>query len=120
MSSSAVEPSPARSWPRGSPCARHCWKARAAGDPAPAGAAGSASPLRRVLVIGGGLGLGPIAKAVDALLGLPRRELRVTVVCGRNEALLAQIGRRHGDDPRLTALGFTQDVHRHMAEPICW
>lgn len=85
------------------------------GDPAPAGAAGSASPLRRVLVIGGGLGLGPIAKAVDALLGLPRRELRVTVVCGRNEALLAQIGRRHGDDPRLTALGFTQDVHRHMA-----
>jgi len=75
----------------------------------------SASRVRRVLVIGGGLGLGPIAAAVDALLSLPRPDLRVTVICGRNEALLNRIRRRHGGDPRLTALGYTSDVPRHMS-----
>ncbi|BAD39737.1 putative UDP-glucuronosyltransferase [Symbiobacterium thermophilum IAM 14863] len=79
-------------------------------------AGSSSSGVRRVLVIGGGLGLGPIAAAVDALLSLPRPDLRVTVICGRNEALLDQIRRRHGSDARLTALGFTDQVLDHMRE----
>lgn len=70
--------------------------------------------VRRVLVIGGGLGLGPIADAVAALLRLPHPDLRVTVICGRNESLLARIRRHHGGDPRLCALGFTVDVPGHM------
>lgn len=74
----------------------------------------SRSRARRVLVIGGGLGLGPIAAAVDALLSLPQPDLQVTVICGRNETLLSQIRRRHGGDPRLTALGFTDEIVDHM------
>lgn len=67
-----------------------------------------------VLVMGGGLGLGPIAAAVGALLSLPYAHLRVTVICGRNRALQEQLTRRFGTDPRLAVLGFTDRVIDHM------
>nr|WP_245302975.1 glycosyltransferase [Symbiobacterium terraclitae] len=77
--------------------------------------AGSDTP-RKVLVMGGGLGLGPIADAVGALLTLPHGALQVTVICGRNRALQEQLTRCFGGDPRLTVLGYTDRVIDHMCD----
>jgi len=71
---------------------------------------------RRVLVMGGGLGLGPIAEAVHALADLPQRDLRVTVVCGRNETLRRGLADRFGADPRLTLIGYTDNIIELMLQ----
>lgn len=86
----------------------------ATAEPAPNPQAAPADGARRVLVMGGGLGLGPIADAVGALLSLPQAALQVTVICGRNGALQEQLTRRFGGDPRLTVMGFTDRVIDHM------
>lgn len=73
-------------------------------------------PERHVLVMGGGLGLGPIAEAVGALAAIPRPELRVTVVCGRNETLQGELQALLGSDPRIRLLGQTDQVPALMRE----
>ncbi|HLO01904.1 MAG TPA: glycosyltransferase [Symbiobacteriaceae bacterium] len=73
-------------------------------------------PERHVLVMGGGLGLGPIAEAVGALAAIPRPELRVTVVCGRNEALRSELQEQLSGDHRFRLLGETDQVPDLMRE----
>lgn len=73
-------------------------------------------PERHVLVMGGGLGLGPIAEAVGALAAIPRPELRVTVVCGRNETLRSELQALLADDRRFRLLGETDQVPTLMWE----
>jgi processive 1,2-diacylglycerol beta-glucosyltransferase len=72
-------------------------------------------PARQVLVMGGGLGLGPIAEAVYSLAVLPQADLRVTVVCGRNESLRAELAARLAGDGRFTLLGETDQIPALMA-----
>ncbi|MFZ5817732.1 MAG: MGDG synthase family glycosyltransferase [Bacillota bacterium] len=71
---------------------------------------------RRVLVMGGGLGLGPIVEAVRALAALPQPDLRVTVVCGSNRPLEHQLRDLFGADARIRVVGFTQQVADLMRE----
>ncbi|MFZ5826257.1 MAG: MGDG synthase family glycosyltransferase [Bacillota bacterium] len=73
-------------------------------------------PQRRVLVMGGGLGLGPIVEAVSALAALPQPQLQVTVICGTNQALESQLQDRFGADSRISVVGFTDQVAEHMAQ----
>lgn len=73
-------------------------------------------PLRRVLVMGGGLGLGPIAEAVGSLSALPEPELRVTVICGSNTALEQELKGCFSADPRIEVVGFTNQVAGYMAQ----
>lgn len=73
-------------------------------------------PERQVLVMGGGLGLGPIAEAVGALAAIPRPELRVTVVCGRNEGLQSELQHQLRGDGRFRLLGETDRIPELMRE----
>src|SRR5262245_33443103 len=61
-----------------------------------------------VVVAGGGLGVGRLVAAVEALLAVPE----VTVVClsGRNGALRARLEERFAADARLRVLPFTGQV----------
>ncbi len=74
-----------------------------------------ADNTRHVLVMGGGLGLGPIVDAVASITDLPHGQLRVTVVCGKNQDLLRQLHGRFGADPRLEILGYTDRIPGLMA-----
>lgn len=71
---------------------------------------------RRVLVMGGGLGLGPIVEAVRSLAALPHPELQVTVICGQNRALAAELKDLFADDSRIEVVGFTTEVGAYMAQ----
>lgn len=94
-------------------------------------AAASRQREARVLVMGGGLGLGPITEAVGSLIGLPgtslpgtalpgtalpENALQITVVCGQNDRLQQELIERFGHDPRVLILGFTRRVAQLMAE----
>lgn len=72
--------------------------------------------VRRVLVMGGSLGLGPIVEAVRSLTTLPQRHLAVTVVAGTNEHLAEQLRNLCAGDGRFEILGFTDQIPRLMAE----
>lgn len=72
--------------------------------------------VRRVLVMGGSLGLGPIVEAVRSLAILPQRHLAVTVVAGTNEHLAEELRNLCGADRRFEILGFTDQMPRLMAE----
>jgi processive 1,2-diacylglycerol beta-glucosyltransferase len=73
-------------------------------------------PVREVLVMGGGLGLGPIPEAVGALAAIPRPDLRVTVVCGRNESLQSELRAQLQGDQRFRLLGETDEVPALMRQ----
>lgn len=74
------------------------------------GGGGDLQGRGRVLVMGGGLGLGPIVEAVRSLAMLPERNLAITVVCGRNEPLRQELADLFGHDDRVAVLGFTDQV----------
>lgn len=76
----------------------------------------SDSSSRRVLVMGGGLGLGPIVEAVTSLASIPQPELRLTVICGTNQSLQQELLDQFGDDHRIEVLGFTNRVAELMAQ----
>lgn len=66
-----------------------------------------------VLVVGGGEGMGAIARHVQAIdgEGLP---IRLVVVCGRNEKLRAELAAREYRQP-TEIHGFVDDLHEMMA-----
>jgi processive 1,2-diacylglycerol beta-glucosyltransferase len=66
--------------------------------------------------MGGGLGLGPITEAVSALATVPNPNLKVTVVCGRNEPLRSELATLLAGDPRVQLLGETDRVSELMRE----
>lgn len=70
--------------------------------------------IRRVLVMGGGLGLGPIVEAVRSLASLPQPELRVTVICGTNQSLYRNLVDLFSADSRIEVVGFTDQVAAYM------
>ncbi|MBM4099194.1 MAG: hypothetical protein FJ260_04440 [Planctomycetes bacterium] len=91
----------------------------AALGPASAGLRGGARP--RVLLTGGGFGIGDIEATAAALLRT-LRSADVTVVCGRNEALEAGMRALAASWPAgdgrgnsLEVLGYTKEMHRIMA-----
>lgn len=63
---------------------------------------------RRVLIMGGGLGLIPQG-ILDALCS--RDDIQVTVITGRNETLLASLRRRY---PTVESIGFTDRVDEYL------
>jgi len=65
---------------------------------------------RHVLLMGGGLGLGPIVTCAQSLASLPHHDLKVTIVCGKNQHLYQEMANRFGPDPRFTVLGFVSDM----------
>lgn len=76
----------------------------------------------RVLVTGGGFGIGDIESTVAAILGRVR-SVRVTVVCGRNAALERRMrsveASRAAVDGRGNALevvGYTKEMHRYLGD----
>ncbi|HWQ61122.1 MAG TPA: UDP-N-acetylglucosamine--LPS N-acetylglucosamine transferase, partial [Negativicutes bacterium] len=76
---------------------------------------GLAARQPTVLIMGGGLGIGPVAQTVRSLDGVDR-ELQVIVVAGRNAELRRQIrtiaaSSRHN----IVALGYTRRVRELMA-----
>ncbi|MFZ5634823.1 MAG: MGDG synthase family glycosyltransferase [Bacillota bacterium] len=67
-----------------------------------------------ILVMGGGLGLGPLAESVEALGGLDRR-CQLIVVTGNNTQLKEKIERMIPGLPnRVCVLGYVDDVHKIM------
>lgn len=69
-----------------------------------------------ILVMGGGLGLGPITEAVRSLAELPQPNLAITVVCGQNGPLYRELIDLFATDPRFNILGYHDAIHELMAE----
>jgi processive 1,2-diacylglycerol beta-glucosyltransferase len=67
-----------------------------------------------VLVSGGGWGVGKLDTAVEVALGLARIDL-VVCLCGRNEHVREQLGRRYGDERRVRVEGFTDAMPDWLA-----
>lgn len=67
-----------------------------------------------VLLMGGSMGCGPIPQILDALLQQLPAEVRITTVCGSNEALLSQLQKRYADVPQIRLLGHTEDISTMM------
>lgn len=75
---------------------------------------GFVSDLDSVLIMGGGLGIGPIkviAKKLDAL----KRNFQIIVVCGRNKKLYDWFLRKETKFKKpLFVFGYTEDIHKVM------
>lgn len=67
-----------------------------------------------VLVMGGSMGAGQIAQLTRCLLYVMPQEVRLTVVCGTNERLLARMERACRDSERVRVVGFTDQIARYM------
>jgi UDP-N-acetylglucosamine:LPS N-acetylglucosamine transferase len=61
-----------------------------------------------IVVSGGGWGVGDITGGIDAALATDRAI--AVVMCGRNESLRRTVGTRYATEPRVRALGFTDQV----------
>jgi UDP-N-acetylglucosamine:LPS N-acetylglucosamine transferase len=66
-----------------------------------------------VVVSGGGWGVGEVETAAAAVLAIPGT--LCACLCGTNDELLARISRRHAGQPRLRALGFTDQMALWLA-----
>ncbi|MTV47839.1 glycosyltransferase [Heliobacillus mobilis] len=73
-----------------------------------------ASP-KRILVMGGGLGLGPVAEWVSGLNRAPLEDLQIVVVAGKNEELEQRLRQVQEPPERLVVLGYTRQVALLMA-----
>ncbi len=78
----------------------------------------SGADRRTVLVLGGGLGMGPVAAVVRSIAAeaAPGLDLEVTAVCGKNEALRLELEAIAATLPvPVRVLGFTREVPALMA-----
>lgn len=69
---------------------------------------GVASDHRFVLVSGGGWGAGDLEGAIRACLAID--DTHVIAIAGRNDRLRAELAVRHRSEPRVTVLGFVEDM----------
>jgi len=87
-------------------------------EPRERGAARAALGLpaegRIVVVSGGGWGVGNVAQALDACLGLPDIALAVCL-CGRNDDLRLRLMRRYAAERRIRVEGFTEQMSDWLA-----
>ena len=74
----------------------------------------SCSQIGEVLVMSGGLGMGPTSDVVSVLSSL-RSINHITVVCGKNADLRDQLSKTYAG-PEISVLGFTPDIDKLMAE----
>ncbi|MBM7867152.1 hypothetical protein GTO89_10325 [Heliobacterium gestii] len=70
---------------------------------------------RRLLVMGGGLGLGPVEAWVRGLAQASMKDLQIVVVAGRNRDLQARLQAIAASPERLVVFGFTDQVPLLMA-----
>ncbi|WP_187147772.1 MGDG synthase family glycosyltransferase [Heliomicrobium modesticaldum] len=70
---------------------------------------------RRLLVMGGGLGLGPVEDWVRGLLKASLADMQIVVIAGRNEDLERRLRTIIAPPERLVVLGFTDRVPALMA-----
>ncbi len=71
-----------------------------------------------LLVMGGSMGLKPMAKSVETLVKLPQR-LNLTVVCGQNESLKQSLALKCSEAIQaghLKLLGYVDNIHELMEE----
>jgi processive 1,2-diacylglycerol beta-glucosyltransferase len=71
-------------------------------------ALGVADGSRLVVVSGGGWAVGDLAGAAEVAATIP--DVVVICLCGRNQAVREQLERRFADEPRVRAMGFTDDM----------
>jgi processive 1,2-diacylglycerol beta-glucosyltransferase len=71
---------------------------------------------RRVLLMGGGLGLGPIVSSARSLAELKISNIRVTVVCGQNRSLYREMTRLFARDSRFIILGYVSHIAELMQQ----
>lgn len=69
---------------------------------------------RMLLVTGGGLGIG-VEEAADAALAGAPADVRVAVVCGRNQRACERLSVRARGEPRLHVLGYVRNVEQWLA-----
>jgi len=75
---------------------------------------GIQSGLATILIMGGGLGLGPLLEAVQTLDQLGN-SCQVIVVTGKNKALFEKLNRlAHGLSCKIKVLGFVDNIHELM------
>jgi UDP-N-acetylglucosamine:LPS N-acetylglucosamine transferase len=70
-----------------------------------------------VVVSGGGWGVGDVLGAVEVARSVQGAD--VVVLCGRNDALRALVEERHGGEPRVRVLGFTDDLPQVLVDGDC-
>lgn len=68
--------------------------------------------LPTILVMGGGLGLGPLKDVVDVLSA--RKDCQIVVVCGHNDGLKRQIEQTTQFIPHIHTFGFVDNIHQLM------
>lgn len=73
--------------------------------------------MSRILVCGGGHGLGEISEAVESLV-CAQLSARITVVCGRNEQLRARLEELRSLHPEcmIDVVGYSSQMHDLMAQ----
>jgi UDP-N-acetylglucosamine:LPS N-acetylglucosamine transferase len=76
-------------------------------------ALGLPADRKLVLVSGGGWGVGDLEGAVATALSLP--DVQVIALCGRNDALAAQLQRAFRSEPRVRVEGFTDRMSDWLA-----
>lgn len=67
---------------------------------------------KRVLVMGGGLGLLPSSRTLLQVLN-DHEDIETTVICGHNEKMLSMVRKEY---PAVRAVGYTEHVDRYMKE----
>jgi len=70
--------------------------------------------VKRVLIMGGGLGIG-LLPLVERIVDWDMNH-EVTVVCGHNQPLRRKLYERYGNRPHVRILGYTRQVSRLMAD----
>ena len=75
-----------------------------------------------LLIRGGSMGCGPMKYLVRQISKAMPKDCAVTVICGTNRKLRAQLDRDYAEDHRVVIRGFVEDVSAMMdsADPVSY